>query len=446
MIEKIKNFLCNLSSAIQAGKIYSEEHPMFLELVERAYTSLKEILNVRKEVVIGILNEELAWEKEIFFDLSKILKPLIIYLKEKEIARIYIHQTMEKEELIKFISLLTASKEETQIDIQKALLLRGIKNIKTGKIRAVSPDKEQTIKKPENFLKQYENSLDSFPDVIDRVLNKEGIDYLNLKFNILNLIENFMGNYQELLNLIPMKEKGLVTFAHLLNVSILSMYISLKFGFPQDDIIDIGIAALFHDIGKISISKQTMKKESKLVKDEFTHVKDHSVVGALILLGYSASYGALPAVVAFEHHLHYDLKGYPKLSFPQKPHIASQIVSLCNVYDTLSQRRTHEKDYPPLKIYNLMMKGKGRQFNPELLDRFFKIIGVWPIGTVVSLTDERIAVVREENEHDIFCPKVEVIFPQEKRELIDLEKTKKEVKIKNSLNPFGNGKIYLDFI
>ena len=445
MIEKVKNSILKLAAAIQAEKIYSEKHPMFLELTEKTYTILKEILNEKKEIVIGILNEELAWENEIFFDISKKIKPLVLYLQEKEIERIYFHRAIKKEELIQFISILTASKEETQIDIQKALVLHGIKNIKTGKIRAVSQDKEQ-IKKPENFMKQYDNSLESFPNVIDRILNMEEIDYLNLKFNILNLIENFMGNYQELLNLISMKEKDLVTFAHLLNVSILSMYISSKFGLSQDDVMDIGIAALFHDIGKIHISKQIIKKESKLAKDEFAQMKDHSVLGAHILLKQSDSLGALPTVVAFEHHLHFDLKGYPKVSFPIKPHIASLIVSMCDVYDALAQRRTYKKDYPPIRIYKLMMKGKGRQFDPELIEKFFKIMGIWPIGTVVSLTDTRIAVVREENEQDIFFPVVEVIFPLEKRELIDLEETKADLKIKNALNPFGDGKKYLELI
>jgi len=445
MIEKVKNSILKLAAAIQAEKIYSEKHPMFLELTEKTYTILKEILNEKKEIVIGILNEGLAWENEIFFDISKKIKPLVLYLQEKEIERIYFHRAIKKEELIQFISILTASKEETQIDIQKALVLHGIKNIKTGKIRAVSQDKEQ-IKKPENFMKQYDNSLESFPNVIDRILNMEEIDYLNLKFNILNLIENFMGNYQELLNLISMKEKDLVTFAHLLNVSILSMYISSKFGLSQDDVMDIGIAALFHDIGKIHISKQIIKKESKLAKDEFAQMKDHSVLGAHILLKQSDSLGALPTVVAFEHHLHFDLKGYPKVSFPIKPHIASLIVSMCDVYDALAQRRTYKKDYPPIRIYKLMMKGKGRQFDPELIEKFFKIMGIWPIGTVVSLTDTRIAVVREENEQDIFFPVVEVIFPLEKRELIDLEETKADLKIKNALNPFGDGKKYLELI
>jgi len=92
-----------------------------------------------------------------------------------------------------------------------------------------------------------------------------------------------------------------------------------------------------------------------------------------------------------------------------------------------------------------MISEKGKLFDPELLDRFFKILGVWPVSTVVSLNNRRIAVVREANERDIFRPKIEVISPKSKRETIDLLKHK-ELSIKKALNPFDEGKKYLEMI
>jgi HD-GYP domain-containing protein (c-di-GMP phosphodiesterase class II) len=223
------------------------------------------------------------------------------------------------------------------------------------------------------------------------------------------------------------------------------MYISSKLGFSKDDVLDIGIAALFHDIGKISVSMHILKKKSKLDNDEYRQVQNHTTLGTKILARYVDMLGILPVVVAFEHHLRYDLNGYPKLTYPYKPHVASYIVSLCDVYDALAQRRTYKTDYPPIKIYNLMLSEKGKLFDPELLDRFFKILGVWPIGTIVSLSNRRIAVVREANERDIFRPKIEVISPPSKREPIDLLK-QKDLSIKKALNPFNQGKKYLKMI
>lgn len=445
MKNKIKISLIHLMSALQTGKFYSADHPKLDEFIEQAHSSLQEILKEKKELVIGIVEDELAWEDEIFFDLSQKLKSLILYLQERGIERIYFNQAMNKEELRKFIVYLITPRIEIQKEPLDYLSLQGVKNIKAGKIRVLSQDQTEKDDETEEIVKRYENSLKTVSQSFDKMLNEEEIDYLDLRFNILNVMENFMGRHQELLNLITVKKKDLVTFIHLLNVSVLSMYISSKLGFSKDDVLDIGIAALFHDIGKISVSLRILQKKTKLEDDEYRQVQDHTILGTKILTNYVDMLGILPVVVAFEHHLRYDLKGYPKLTYPYKPHIASYIVSLCDVYDALAQRRTYKTDYPPSKIYNLMNSEKGKLFDPELLDRFFRIMGVWPVGTIVSLSNRRIAVVREANERDIFRPKIEVISPKSKRVTVDLIKDKK-LSIKKALNPFSEGKKYLEMI
>jgi HD-GYP domain-containing protein (c-di-GMP phosphodiesterase class II) len=207
--------------------------------------------------------------------------------------------------------------------------------------------------------------------------------------------------------------------------------------------LNIGIGALFHDIGKLYIEKKIIQKPDKLDESEFDKIKNHAAFGAEILLRHIDTLQILPVVVAFEHHLGYDLKGYPKITFFRKPHIASLIIYICDVYDALAQRRTYKRDYPPEMIYAIMVRQKGKKFSPELLDKFFKIMGVWPKGTIVLLSDGRIATVREEND-DIFSPIVEIVSDTSK-ESINLA-LKKEVKIQRSLNPFSEGEKYLNFI
>jgi putative nucleotidyltransferase with HDIG domain len=242
-----------------------------------------------------------------------------------------------------------------------------------------------------------------------------------------------------------MKHYDEVTFGHLVNVSILSMYFSWKLGFAKDDFLDISTAALFHDIGKIFISRKIIKKPGGLSVGEFAAMKSHTILGAQILMGYSESLGVISPIVAFEHHLRYDLKGYPKLRFAQAPHTSSLIVSICDVYDALTQRRSYKRDYPPDMIYQLMNREKGGLFHPQLLDRFFQIFGVWPIGTVLLLSNKAIAIVREQNQNDIFNPIVEIVLPQNDRRLLNL-KEDKSVRIEKFLSPLSEGKDYLHLI
>jgi putative nucleotidyltransferase with HDIG domain len=319
-----------------------------------------------------------------------------------------------------------------------------------GKIKA-GPSKtgvylDEETKEFINYLIVYNNYQAKSYQSIENVLNNESVDYLSLRLSVNNMIENLVTSHQELLKLTTVKRYDLRTFAHIINVSILSMYFASKLGFSRDDVLNIGIAALFHDVGKLYISRKIITKKDKLSSDEFEAIKSHVILGAEILLKYVNTLGVLPVVVAFEHHLKYDLSGYPKLAFAQKPNIASLIVSICDVYDALSQRRSYKNEYPPDMIYDFMVKQKDKLFDSSLIETFFKIMGVWPIGTIVALSDLRIAIVRQENETDIFAPKVEVVHPADKKEFLDLTQTKPDIKIERALNPFTEAKEYLALV
>jgi HD-GYP domain-containing protein (c-di-GMP phosphodiesterase class II) len=444
MREEIKKALANLISAIQAGKIYTTEHPKFNEFVDRAYRNLKDVLEDRSELIIGLVKGDLAFEHEIFFELSKKLRPLINYLQEKNIERIIFYPALKREELAEFISIITNFKEDLDKNPKEILFRLGIRSISVGKLKAPTSEFKEKVKKVKKYLFDYEGSLEKVSNYLEAVINEEDLDHLELKFDVLNFLEDLVDMYHEFLDLTTFRRKDLITFVHLLNVTILSMFISSRMGYSKDNVIDIGIASLFHDIGKMYVRK-IVKKKGKLDDKEFALMKHHTILGSELLFKYVNTLGPLPVVVAFEHHLRYDLKGYPKVSFPPKLHPASLIVSICDVYDALFQRRSYKKSFPPLKIYDIMSHEGGKLFDPKLLDEFFRIMGVWPVQSIVSLDDRRIAVVREQNEKDIFRPKVEIIYPKKKKGFVDLLKYKK-IEIKEYLDPFDKGRKFLPLI
>ncbi len=443
MKDKVKVCFLLLMNAIQAGRIYSTEHPKFEEFLDRLYNILLEILEHKKELILGLVSSELAWEDEIFFDLSSKLSTLISFLEENRIERIVFSQGLQREELRQFISFLIRAKKPVQVsEAEKEYLdLSGVQNIRAGRLRAMIKNQDSERIK-EELKRKYESSVEAVSYSLNLVLEEREVDYLDLRFNLLNVMEDFFGRHQELLNLIEVKRSDLVTFVHLLNVSILVMFFASKLGFARDDVLDLGVAALYHDIGKLYISHKIIKKKTRLTDEEFQQIQNHPIIGAQILERYKDSLGYLPVVAAFEHHLRYDLSGYPKLPFNRKPHLASQMISICDVYDALAIKRSYKKDYPPDKIYELMMMEKGKAFAPQLLDKFFQFIGLWPVGTIVVLNDDRVAVVRRVNENEIARPVVEIIAPQNEGEVIDLSQNG-ELSIVRALNPRGKGKKYL---
>ncbi len=444
MKDKIKLCFLLLMNTIQAGRIYSTNHPKFDEFLDRLYANLQEILEHRKELTLGLVSGELAWEDEIFFDLSEKLSTVIAFLEDNRIERIVFSQGLQREELRQFISFLVRARKSGQVAEQDYSVLEGIQNIRAGRLRAAVKGLEaEKIK--EELKRKYQSSVEAVSGSLNLVLEEQEIDYLDLRFNLLNIMEEFFGRHEELLNLVEVKQRDLITFVHLLNVSLLVMFLASKLGFARDDVLDLGIAALYHDIGKLYISQKIIKKKGRLTDEEFQQIQNHPVIGAQILERYKDSLGYLPVVVAFEHHLRYDLSGYPKLPYNRKPHLASQMVAICDVYDALAIKRSYKKDYPPDKIYELMMMEKGKAFAPELLDKFYQFIGLWPVGAIVVLNDNRVGVVRRVNEHDIARPVVEIIAPKNEGELIDLSQNG-ELTIVQALNPQGKGKKYLALV
>jgi len=442
--EEIKLFLKNFMASWQTARIYDTGHKLFVESLEKTYSTLLSLLREKDELVIGILGEELASGENIFFELSKRAIQSITYLKKINVERIVFRKGISKEELIKFIFFLLTPAEKMKHAPQEYVLAAGVTNIEVGKIKASIGDFSDSSEVGKSELIHYQELLKRLSLLLEGLMNNDTVDSLNLKFISNDIMENLKAGYQFFSKLREAKSYDTATFIHLLNVSILSIYFSHKLGFSREDCLDIGVSGLFHDIGKLYIARKIIQKKGKLDEEEFDKIKSHTVLGAEILLKHIDSLTILPVVVAFEHHLQYDLEGYPKSFFPHKLHIASLIISICDVYDALVQRRSYKRDYPPEIIYEIMIKDKGKRFDPDLLDTFFKAMGVWPRRTIVCLEDGRIGIVRQENEDDIFSPVVEIV-DRGPKELVDL-KVKKEIKIKQSLNPLAEGQKYLKLI
>jgi len=439
MLEKIQEFIKNLATSFQIVKIYTPNHPKFKEIIDNTFSLLNQVLTEKKELTIGIVEDEFVFEKEVFFELSKRLKIFIDYLKKYNIEKIVFKYGIKKEELIKFIDFFDFS-FKNQDNISNYLLGIGIKNISIEGLKIKDNKKIPYF----SYLELYKEIQKKFSYYIEKILNGEEIDLINLKFLIFNLIENSLTNFSDFLKIAVVKEYELEIYNHILDVAILSSYFSCKLSYEEDIVKDIAIAALFHDIGKIYISKKIILKSTKLTEEEYSEIKNHSIFGARLLINYTDTLGILPSVVAFEHHIGFDKSGYPKVDSDYNVSCASLIVSICDVYDALIKRRRYKREYPPIFIYDFMKSKSGKFFEPHLLENFFKIFGVWTTNTIVRLNDGRVAIVREQNEDDIFSPKVEVVDPKEGK-IIDL-KENKDLKIKDFLSPFLEGSKYMNLI
>jgi HD-GYP domain-containing protein (c-di-GMP phosphodiesterase class II) len=133
---------------------------------------------------------------------------------------------------------------------------------------------------------------------------------------------------------------------------------------------DIGIAALLHDVGKLFISKEILEKKDTLDQREWQEIRLHPLYGARYLSQIEGLTRLAP-VVAFEHHVRYDGKGYPKLRLNRKKqHICSQIVAISDYFDALRSRRPYRRALEMKGVLSIMRQEASGAFNISLLDHF----------------------------------------------------------------------------
>lgn len=410
-----------LLSLWQAGRIYLSEDPQFLELVDKAYCLISEILKETGELTLAMIDEDGVMGEEITINYHQRMSFLFQGLRERSIERLTFYPGLEKEELIKFFSFISLPQKRSEQDLLHFFQLEGIKHIGAGKLKI--PLEEE--KKPEPAFSPYYKSALQFVGIIaEKLSRQEKISPLDLKSFVLSILENLTDNYWQGVNQWPSLSPAERLWAHLLNTALLVTTALNRLGFPQEDILDLGIAALFHDIGKAFPTGLGGGAG-----------ENHMLKGARILIKYKESLSPLAAIVALEHHRRYDLKGQPELKGIREPNEASLIISIASIYDHLLRKWVYDERFDPLFVYNLMMAEKSRVFSPEWLDQFFQVMGVWPEGCEVLLSDGRKGRVVRQSRNEPFRPRVEISLPQGGGEVVDLSQDRK-ISIIKSLNPF----------
>lgn len=169
-------------------------------------------------------------------------------------------------------------------------------------------------------------------------------------------------------------EKDEYTNGHSLRVSVYSVLLAQGLFWNPDDIEQLRIAALLHDIGKIGVPDSILNKPNKLTEDEFDIIKSHTTMGGKILHKLSSLKNA--EIVALYHHERYDGKGYPgKYSGKDIPEFA-RIVAIADSFDAMTTNRIYRERLDKNIIINQMMENSGKQFDPDFVKKFIELIKI----------------------------------------------------------------------
>ncbi len=258
---------------------------------------------------------------------------------------------------------------------------------------------EETRREAQALVKKSINNY-----IFSEAINTEKVNEL-----VVGIIDELLSSKEILVNMYDIKNVDDYTFAHSINVCVLSLITGVGLGYNILRLKDLGAGALLHDIGKLRVPKEILKKPSKLTPEEFEEIKKHTVYGYEILKD-NKNVSMISAFIAFGHHERYDGSGYPLGLRGENIHQCARIVATADVFDALSSDRVYRKKLRPHEVVEYITSLGSHHFDPEIVKSFVKYIAIYPVGTGVRLNTGERGVVIKANKATPTRPVVQVVY------------------------------------
>ncbi|MCD4650695.1 MAG: HD-GYP domain-containing protein, partial [Candidatus Cloacimonetes bacterium] len=223
------------------------------------------------------------------------------------------------------------------------------------------------------------------------------------------LVESMVRNPQALLSMVNLKKLDEYTFNHSINVTTLAVSIARQLGVSKDGMRQIGIGSLLHDVGKARIPLEIINKPGKLSNEEFAIIKKHPVFGSDICLEEKIDDDVVMDIVR-HHHESYSGGGYPDRLDKTTISKYAAIAAISDVYDALTTARSYKKRFSPPEAIRIINNMANEKFDRRLVNHFIKIIGIFPVGSVVKLRSGRVAIIIGFMQNNLLNPLIRILI------------------------------------
>ncbi|MFL0268425.1 HD-GYP domain-containing protein [Candidatus Clostridium radicumherbarum] len=199
------------------------------------------------------------------------------------------------------------------------------------------------------------------------------------------------------------------TFIHSLDTCIMASFLGISAGLNENELKDLAVGAILHDIGKLQISDRIIRKQGPLTEEEFVEIKKHPLYGGEILRkNVRINDNVIKAVI--QHHERIDGSGYPFNLKNNEISKYGKIVCICDVYDAVSNDRVYRKKFSPNEAYELILAGSGTAFDISYVQTFKETFAIYPLGCCVRLSNTIEGYVIRQNKNFPDRPVIRVLY------------------------------------
>jgi HD-GYP domain-containing protein (c-di-GMP phosphodiesterase class II) len=413
------DFIAKFYRLLKGTTIYDRKNVIIDRLTQECLQVINSIIQSEGHLFLKIVRDNFFFNNIriiVKADKYAVFKAFWQEMRRRWIGEVEFSTEVGGEHLKDFIYLLSGLEENNESNylyVEKQLEYRNIESIHVGKLEFF---KDEDIYIDSEDQKKYSKevyfkSIGLVKEVVESINQQKALNIRKAKRLMQNAVNAIMQDDSTLLGLANIKNYDEYTFNHSVNVAIYAIALGQRIGIPKKHLSHLGMAGLFHDMGKTRIPKEILNKTGKLSPEEWLMMRSHPLVGTELIMRMK-EWGELSTRMiegAFEHHLRYDLTGYPRLTRKRKITLFGRIITIGDFYDALVRPRVYNRfPYVSEKILGIMLERSGKDFDPAIVKVFINMIGIFPLGTLVLLNTNEMGLVTQiqEDSELIDRPKV----------------------------------------
>jgi len=433
-------FITKFYRLFKGTTLYDRKNVIIDRLTQECLEQINRIIRSEGSLLLKIVRDNFFFNNVriiVKADKYPIFKAFWQEMRRRRIGEVEFSEEVDGEhlkDLAYLLSGLEGNNEGNYLYIKKQLEARNIQSIEVEKLESFKDEDIYIDSKDQKRYSKdvYFRSIGLVKEVVESIHQQKALNIRKAKRLMQNAVNAVLQDDSTLLGLANIKNYDEYTFNHSVNVAIYAIALGQRIGIPKKHLSHLGMAGLFHDMGKTKIPTEILNKTGKLSPEEWSIMQSHPVIGTELIMRMK-EWGELSTRMiegAFEHHLRYDLTGYPKLAQKKRISLFGRIVTVADFYDALVRPRVyHRFPYVSEKILEIMLERSGKDFDPAIVKVFINMIGIFPLGTLALLNTNEMGIVTQTQEDTelIDRPKVCLIYYRDgeyrKGKVVDLRET-----------------------
>lgn len=411
-LQRARDLLARLYALRRAKRLYPLEHPAVADAARQLFDVIATYHAEGTDVPLTFFEEEVLLGEHVLPEDSVLFDQLVRDMTAIGAGSITFRRGLAPAEVVRFASVLGARYDEVakvQGGIATLAEQASLPNIDVSAVNVVRDDVTIMDEDASQAAKaSYTSALDLLRELERLIRSNQTVTAGNIKGSVRSLVDNVLRNRYAMLELSSLKSFDEYTFYHCVNVAILSLALGSTLTRDYRFLSSLGAGALLHDIGKMSVPIETLNKTTPLTSNEWAEIREHPVRGAEIA-AFTNGLDRSSMVCVLEHHMRYDLTGYPARSLERQQHISSRIVAVADAYDAMTSQRPYSAPRMQDEAMGIIIQNAGTALDPVLVRLFVDTLGFFPPRSLVLLSTGETAVVVAPSPSDRALPVVRVI-------------------------------------